>query len=853
MTSHRGLSAVVGTVFLIAVVMGALSYISYSLNIMGNFSESMIVSESREKDKQSEAFEISSIGLADMELDGVIKNTGEIPIEIKTIWIDEQGSDDVVQKFTLSEEIAPGNTRNIADLIDFTMDVTKGYNLKVVSSRGEVKSIYVNSANQEKLDIQLIAIPDHIPTDFIATILMTVVNNSTNNNILANLTPSTLTCGTGCTVESGPIPTSYDSLESGDIAIFRWTVKLSGNVDQIFDFTGSLQNGVNSNTDSTTIVINEVLESNTAGEALNALGLGFDPFAPDVFIFHTETNLIPASADYQMSLSKPDGGDGAVLSFNDVSDSYTFISANSTVEDIVIPAGIWDASLRYSSAPLPEGLSSGINDIWTEGFDAGHIFHFNENIGAGGEVEDSVQDSTCYGLAHTDLAGIFGASWHVGQGVNNSGAYYFDGSDDYIRIDDSGADNKCNRPDEQLFSITGWFNATDPGDDNMMYLMEKNDPSNDDYVEIVLGDDSASNKGKLYFNFHTTASGSDDLVSCNSGTDTYLDREWHHFAAIRWDTSDNDDCGCRLYVDGVEVDEQEITTCDSQRVKPSNDLFIGSDSGASNEFLGMIDDFMFFVKDDLLSSDVDKIYRTSFGDNAHKMTITIDETDGDGNILDNISTDVSYPLPFSDSFHYSVSDENNYYVGGNYTVSLPQTTLDVLTNSRLQFTMDYDDGLELNLNIDDEALDGVGSNLLSSFLQIPEPLEDLPTYYVYSRASDVDFFAFNGDVSGAWLTYQGTRMIFNATDGSGAYASLLDTVTVGTDTSDVDYNQDSPYIPKNTQATMIFHKPHSTPSESDTPDIPTGVYNVNVFLSGYNNEGVTFLRNINIGHVLVIS
>lgn len=851
MTSHRGLSAVVGTVFLIAVVIGALSYVSYSLNIIGNFSESMIISESREKDKQSEAFEISSIGLTGIELDGVIKNTGEIPIEIKTIWIDEQGSNDVVQKFTLSEEIAPGNTMKIADLIDFTMDETKGYNLKVVSGRGEMKSIYINSANQEKLDIQLIAIPDHIPTGFVTTILMTVVNNSTNNNILANLTPSPLTCGVGCTVESGPIPTSYDSLESGDVAIFRWTVKLSGDIDHIFDFTGSLQNGVEDNTSSATIKIAEVLESNVAGEALTALGIEFDPFAPDVFIFHTENNLLPASANYQMSLSKPDD-DGVILSFNDVSDSYTFISANSTVEDIIIPAGIWDASLRYSSAPLPEGLSSGINDIWIDGFDAGHIFHFNENIGAGGEVEDSVQDSTCYNLSHSGSAGIFGASWHGGQGVNNSGAYYFDGSNDYIQIDDSGIDNDCNRPDEQLFSITGWFNATDPGNDNMMYIMEKNDPS-EDYIEIVLGDDSASNKGKLYFNFHTTASGSDDLVSCNSGTDTYLDRNWHHFAAIRWDTSDNDDCGCRLYVDGVEVDEQEITTCDSQRVKPTNDLFIGSDSGTSREFLGMIDDLMFFVKDDLLSSDVDKIYHTSFGDNAHRMTITIDETDGNGNILNNISTDASYPLPFSDSFHYDVSDENNYYVGGNYTVSLPQTTLDVLTNSRLQFTLDYDDGLELNLNVDDNALDGTGNNLLSSFLQVPEPLEALPTYYVYNRASDVDFFAFNGDVSGAWVMYQGTRMIFNATDGSGAYASLLNTITVGTDTSIMSYNQDSPYIPENSQATMIFHKPHSTPNESGVTEIPTGIYNVNVFLNGYNNEGITFTRYINIGHVLVIS
>ena len=63
MSSHRGLSAVVGTVFLVAVVIGALSYVSYSMDVLGNFSESLIAEESRQKDKQGEAFEISSIAL----------------------------------------------------------------------------------------------------------------------------------------------------------------------------------------------------------------------------------------------------------------------------------------------------------------------------------------------------------------------------------------------------------------------------------------------------------------------------------------------------------------------------------------------------------------------------------------------------------------------------------------------------------------------------------------------------------------------------------------------------------------------------------------------------------------------
>ena len=63
MKSHRGLASVVGAVFLIAIVIGGLSYVSYSLETMGNFSEALITEESRQKDKQDEAFEVVSIDI----------------------------------------------------------------------------------------------------------------------------------------------------------------------------------------------------------------------------------------------------------------------------------------------------------------------------------------------------------------------------------------------------------------------------------------------------------------------------------------------------------------------------------------------------------------------------------------------------------------------------------------------------------------------------------------------------------------------------------------------------------------------------------------------------------------------
>jgi len=301
MKSHRGLSSVVGAVFLIAIVIGALSYITYSLETMGNFSESLIAEESRLKDKQREAFEITSMNItAGNKLDATIKNTGQIPLEIVTLWIDEQGVNDVVQKIPIKKTVAPGNSFNfLTEGIDVDALATKGYSLKLVSSRGEVQTFYLNSASQESLDIQLFALPDIIPTEFSTTILMTVINNMSNNNVLVNLTPNEpLNCASEskCTSATGPFPPYYDLLEHGDTAIFRWAYQLNGNEDDTISFTGSLQNGVPGNTDSETVTIGVPEFADMTGQSIISLGFGQSEISDDIFILHTETYGVPITS-----------------------------------------------------------------------------------------------------------------------------------------------------------------------------------------------------------------------------------------------------------------------------------------------------------------------------------------------------------------------------------------------------------------------------------------------------------------------------------------------------------------------------------------------------------------------------
>ncbi|MBS3926457.1 MAG: hypothetical protein KGZ34_07215 [Nitrosarchaeum sp.] len=378
MRTHRGLSAIVGTVFLVAIVIGALSYVTYSMNVLGNFSESLVTEEKRQKDKQSEAFEITSVNITPtLKLDGVISNTGQVPLEIKSIWIEEVGSPDTTKKFDISKTIAPGYSFDLKNVIDFDMNPTTGYKLKTISSRGTIQTSLINSVDFTPLYLTADIYPKTVPTTFDATIVMTVVNNSTNKAPILNLTPTTFPviddslCSPTCTADwvSGPTPAYYPILKSGESATFSWVYTISGsNADQI-TFANSLSNGLPGNTAQSSVYVRDVVSSLESGTALTSLGLNEGQGAKGILILHDETFDTPDTS-YQMSPTTADiGGDYINLS-NEIPN---FFLQNSS-ESITIPTGTWTASIRYHHQYLPDSL------VLTGNSQVDSIYHLNDNL-----------------------------------------------------------------------------------------------------------------------------------------------------------------------------------------------------------------------------------------------------------------------------------------------------------------------------------------------------------------------------------------------------------------------------------------------------------------------------------------
>ncbi|MCV0411557.1 LamG-like jellyroll fold domain-containing protein [Nitrosarchaeum sp.] len=357
------------------------------MNILSDFSESLITEEKRQKEKQTEAFEITSVEITPLDkLDGVVTNTGQVPLGVKTLWIEETGTPDSVRKFDIGEIIAPGNQVNLLDIVDFDMDSTKGYTMKMISDRGTIKTFYVNSVGSSSLYVTARSIPPTISNSFDATILMRVTNNSTNPAAILNLTPTEFptiddsTCIPDCsaTYVSGPTPSFYPRLKPGETAAFTWTYTIEGINSNQIHFTTSLENGIPSNTATTTVEVRDILSALESGTAISSLGLQSNGVDSSILILHEETDRTP-SGQYQMFSASPDGGSNGLKIDLDSTPATFFTNTGSN--EINIPAGDWVTSLRLQSEAMPDSLVGEGEDM---------IFHFNTNS----EVQDNSEGSS---------------------------------------------------------------------------------------------------------------------------------------------------------------------------------------------------------------------------------------------------------------------------------------------------------------------------------------------------------------------------------------------------------------------------------------------------------------------------
>jgi len=187
MRNRRGLSTVVGAVFFVIAATTVISYISYSMNTIDQFAESVIVKEAENINRGLEDITISQITIVGGEFNMTVVNTGSLPVHLTRLWVIDEDSTTPDKKADLDVRINPGNEKyNIGQGTGIAADSTVSYSLKTVTERGNLATFQVSP--DVSTQVQLVA---PAAVDLLQNIRVTayITNNSTRPNNIANLIP----------------------------------------------------------------------------------------------------------------------------------------------------------------------------------------------------------------------------------------------------------------------------------------------------------------------------------------------------------------------------------------------------------------------------------------------------------------------------------------------------------------------------------------------------------------------------------------------------------------------------------------------------------------------------------------
>ena len=361
MRNRRGLSSIVGAVFFVIAMTVAIGYISFSMDTLDQFAQTVIVKAAVKEDKSNEKFEVSKVAIENNAFDITVTNEGQIPLKITRLWVEDVTSgvsveDAIPKSCSIQKQLGPQqaaivNTQSCPTII---VSDTSSYKMKFVTERGKIEEFSVNFVGSEPIDLQILVLPNTVPSEFTTTVLFVVKNNMSSNNILTNIVPnlSTSVGGASANLLSGPDPPQYDTLAKGETAIFKWIFTMEGETDETKTFTASLQNGYPGNQVSEDVTISDVIFAIQSGASVETQGITVPPTPDNILMLHQETG--DALDGRQISPTNPDVAGFSIDT--GVSTTNLFYTNNDTA--VIIPAGNWDTSLRYISKSLPDSINN---------------------------------------------------------------------------------------------------------------------------------------------------------------------------------------------------------------------------------------------------------------------------------------------------------------------------------------------------------------------------------------------------------------------------------------------------------------------------------------------------------------
>lgn len=230
---RRGLSAVVGAVFLIIVMVVALNAMVMAMQQQQRVSMAVTGEADTKLNQLNEKIEISNITVeSNSKMNMTVSNAGGQAAVLKALYIvDETASPKQQFRYDLNSVVDGRNPlKNVGQDLPFTALPGSSYSVRVITATGNSASAKFVPPSAIGLPMSLYVIPPTVMPGENVTLLYTVTNNSTDGYLASGVTPLVTANAQGCgggpgcrlLLVDGPTP-SNAKIPKGATALFKWT------------------------------------------------------------------------------------------------------------------------------------------------------------------------------------------------------------------------------------------------------------------------------------------------------------------------------------------------------------------------------------------------------------------------------------------------------------------------------------------------------------------------------------------------------------------------------------------------------------------------------------------------------
>jgi hypothetical protein len=266
---RKGLSTIVGAVFMIIVMVAALNLTLWTIQQQDKVTETVIEKTNQNLNKLNEDIEISDVRIDGNKLNMTVTNAGATAATVKSIYVINETSK---ERYTFDVDFSVDgreSEKNVGQGLSLYIKDDATYSIRMITESGSIATRTITPLSSVALPMSLFIIPPTVtPTGSNVTILFAVMNNLTDSALGVDVVPTldyTTSCvaGPSCELVEKQAPTSAH-LREGNTILFKWVYEVTMPDLSTINFNASLVGAKDGNFVTETALVKKIDESNVS-------------------------------------------------------------------------------------------------------------------------------------------------------------------------------------------------------------------------------------------------------------------------------------------------------------------------------------------------------------------------------------------------------------------------------------------------------------------------------------------------------------------------------------------------------------------------------------------------------------